>query len=100
LCIHTWPEFGYAAADFFTCGSEVDPWKSFDFLKGYLKSGKTHSMEIKRGCTKLIENAHLQEDSVKQDTIAGDLYHTVNQKEPWMDTVIKMRTGKEPLYDK
>jgi hypothetical protein len=57
-------------------------------------------MEIKRGCTKLIENAHLQEDSVKQDTIAGDLYHTVNQKEPWMDTVIKMRTGKEPLYDK
>jgi len=36
LCIHTWPEFGYAAADFFTCGDTVSPWKSFDYLKKYL----------------------------------------------------------------
>jgi S-adenosylmethionine decarboxylase len=60
LCIHTWPEFGYAAADFFTCGPEVNPWKSFDFLKDYLKAKKSHSMEIKRGNTKLIENPSMQ----------------------------------------
>ena len=26
LAIHTWPEFGYAAIDVFTCGDTVDPW--------------------------------------------------------------------------
>ena len=36
LCIHTWPEFGYAAADFFTCGDTVKPWKAFDILKEFL----------------------------------------------------------------
>jgi S-adenosylmethionine decarboxylase len=25
LCIHTWPERGYAAADVFTCGTSFDP---------------------------------------------------------------------------
>jgi len=25
LCIHTWPEHGYAAADIFTCGEGFDP---------------------------------------------------------------------------
>ena len=32
LTIHTWPEYGYAAADFFTCG-DIDPWKSFELLE-------------------------------------------------------------------
>ena len=36
LCIHTWPEYGYAAADFFTCGDTVDPWKAFEVLKEFL----------------------------------------------------------------
>lgn len=38
LCIHTWPEFGYAACDFFTSSDTIDTWKSFEFLKEYLKS--------------------------------------------------------------
>ena len=25
LCIHTWPEFGYAAVDIFTCGEGFEP---------------------------------------------------------------------------
>ncbi|NIS38431.1 adenosylmethionine decarboxylase, partial [Candidatus Saccharibacteria bacterium] len=25
LAIHTWPEYGYAAVDVFTCGETVDP---------------------------------------------------------------------------
>ena len=25
LAIHTWPEFGYAAVDLFTCGDSVNP---------------------------------------------------------------------------
>ncbi len=26
LSIHTWPEKGYAAMDFYTCGDHTDPW--------------------------------------------------------------------------
>ncbi|MBU1650990.1 adenosylmethionine decarboxylase, partial [bacterium] len=25
LAIHTWPEYGYAAVDLFTCGDEIEP---------------------------------------------------------------------------
>ena len=28
LFIHTWPEYGYAAADIFTCGNSVQPEKA------------------------------------------------------------------------
>ncbi|HKJ32859.1 MAG TPA: adenosylmethionine decarboxylase, partial [Balneolales bacterium] len=26
VAIHTWPEYGYAAVDIFTCGDTIDPW--------------------------------------------------------------------------
>ena len=54
LCIHTWPEFGYAAADFFTCGDTVNPWKSFESLKTYLKAKNFNCVELQRGSTNLI----------------------------------------------
>lgn len=46
LCIHTWPEHKYAAADFFTCGDTVNPWRSFEYLKNYLESKKFNCMEL------------------------------------------------------
>ncbi len=49
LTIHTWPEFGYAAIDLFTCGCNADPWKAFDHLSVYLGSSRTTSIEIHRG---------------------------------------------------
>jgi S-adenosylmethionine decarboxylase proenzyme len=49
LVIHTWPEYGYAAADIFTCGSSVQPEKAAEILVGKLGS-KDHSiMEMQRG---------------------------------------------------
>jgi len=49
LCIHTWPEYGYAAVDIFTCGNSVQPEKAAEILMGKLGS-KSHSiMEIERG---------------------------------------------------
>jgi S-adenosylmethionine decarboxylase proenzyme len=33
LAIHTWPELGYAAIDFFTCGESCDPKVAYDYLK-------------------------------------------------------------------
>ncbi len=49
LAIHTWPEYGYAAVDLFTCGEEVDPWKAFEVLKERLKASNYMVMELKRG---------------------------------------------------
>ncbi len=49
LAIHTWPEYGYAAVDFFTCGDTVDPWKAYDSLKKGLAPHSTSTKEIKRG---------------------------------------------------
>ena len=55
LAIHTWPEFGYAAIDVFTCGSTVDPWVSCHYLKKYLISERMAAKEIKRGIFELNE---------------------------------------------
>jgi S-adenosylmethionine decarboxylase len=49
LSIHTWPEYGYAALDLFTCGDNVDPWKAFGHLTEQLKAGRSSQTEIKRG---------------------------------------------------
>ena len=53
LTIHTWPEYGYAAVDLFTCGN-IDPWVGFDYLERELKSNFSESTEIPRGLTQKI----------------------------------------------
>lgn len=49
LAIHTWPEYGYAAVDLFTCGESIDPWDAFDFLKERFSAKNQFTMELKRG---------------------------------------------------
>jgi S-adenosylmethionine decarboxylase proenzyme len=49
ISIHTWPEYGYAAVDFFTCGDTVDPYRAFEYLKDALDSNNAHLSELKRG---------------------------------------------------
>jgi len=49
LTIHTWPEYGYAAADIFTCGDQVSPWKAVEFIEKELNAKSYSTHEIKRG---------------------------------------------------
>ena len=49
LAIHTWPEYGYAAVDVFTCGSKVDPWKAYEYIKRELEAEHSSIMEMYRG---------------------------------------------------
>src|SRR5210317_2043195 len=49
ISIHTWPEYGYAAVDFFTCGETVDPYKAYEYLKEKLESGHSNFSELNRG---------------------------------------------------
>jgi len=38
--IHTWPEIGYAAVDFFTCGDSAIPEKACEALVTHMKAGR------------------------------------------------------------
>ena len=49
LVIHTWPEYGYAAVDVFTCGAPRDPEAAVDVLRQYFHPERVGVMEINRG---------------------------------------------------
>jgi len=49
LFIHTWPEYGYAAADIFTCGNSVQPEKAAQVLTRRLASKNYSVVEMRRG---------------------------------------------------
>jgi len=49
LAIHTWPEKGYAAMDFYTCGDHTDPWLACEFAAKALGAKAMRTTEIKRG---------------------------------------------------
>jgi spermidine synthase len=55
LAIHTWPEYGYAAVDLFTCGDSVDAWISFDILKKAFEAQNHNVLEMYRGPLKLLQ---------------------------------------------
>ncbi len=56
LSIHTWPEFGYAAIDIFTCGSRVNPYDALPVFKKILKPKEVSVVEIRRGLLSDLES--------------------------------------------
>ena len=52
LSIHTWPEKGYAAMDFYTCGDHTDPWLAFEHAVQALHATSVLATELKRGIEK------------------------------------------------
>src|SRR5690554_8003446 len=49
LAIHTWPEYGYAAVDVYTCGDRVNPWDAYDYLVKQFGAGRVTATEMRRG---------------------------------------------------
>lgn len=49
LSIHTWPETGYAAMDFYTCGDHTDPWAACEYAARMLDAEVMLTTEVKRG---------------------------------------------------
>jgi len=49
LSLHTWPEYGYAAVDIFTCGDSVNTETAADLLIEKLESKDPAIIEVKRG---------------------------------------------------
>ena len=49
IAVHTWPEYGYAAVDFFSCRTDINPERVRAVLQGALKPGRMDSRRIERG---------------------------------------------------
>ncbi len=56
LSIHTWPEVGYAAVDFYTCGDHTDPWKACEYAAKKLGAKTMLTTEVKRGIAQSNNN--------------------------------------------
>ena len=55
LSIHTWPEYGYAAVDVFTCGDVLQPSVAAAFLIKKFQSKNPSLIEVKRGTLSLSD---------------------------------------------
>ena len=76
LAIHTWPEYGYAAVDLFTCG-EMNAWISFDFLKECFGAKNYSALEMKRGSVNLLTRNDFDISSMRtkaSEHINPDMY--------------------------
>ena len=49
LTIHTWPEYGFAAVDIFTCGATLRPDRAVAVLIERLRCGESKQWEVQRG---------------------------------------------------
>lgn len=49
LAIHTWPEYGYASVDLYTCGDTIDPMVAYDVLKAKFKAKMADMQVVHRG---------------------------------------------------
>ncbi len=49
ISIHTWPEYGYAAIDVFTCGDNALPDRAVEFFTEVFRPGESRNYVVKRG---------------------------------------------------
>ena len=49
ICIHTWPEYVYAAADIFTCGENFSPHAAAGYIAEMFECKDPHFQEVTRG---------------------------------------------------
>lgn len=49
LSVHSWPEYGYVAADVFTCGNTTEPRAAADVLRRSFGSSRCQVQELTRG---------------------------------------------------
>jgi len=67
LAIHTWPEFGYASVDLFTCGDTVNPWVSYQMLKEAFNAGHGSAVELSRGEMALLKRKNFDLQAMRDE---------------------------------
>ena len=65
--IHTWPEYGYAAIDIFTCGDQIDMGIAADILRIGFQAHSIQKMLLSRGMLDLPDEMirHKPEPSLR-----------------------------------
>lgn len=70
LSIHTWPEHGYAAVDFYTCG-DCNPRRADKFLRRELRASICEVMQVDRGMeddlSMVVRDHSLQREEVNAE---------------------------------
>lgn len=104
LAIHTWPEYGYAAVDLFTCGDQVDAWLSFDYLKDIFQAKNYSAIEMKRGAVNLLTRLDFNLDSLRaqaKNTVntQGKLARNVWFTDKDEDQALSLRYTGDVLFD-
>ncbi len=103
LAIHTWPEYGYAAVDLFTCGTSVDPWISFDHLRKVFQAQNYSALEMYRGSLSLLKRGDYK---VKEHREEMERKVGVNfQRSMWFtdkdeNQALSLRYTKDILFNK
>ena len=72
LAIHTWPEYGFASVDLFTCGDTVNPWVSYQILKEKFEAAHGSAMELRRGEMALLKKRSFDVQSMRDEKSAED----------------------------
>lgn len=67
LAIHTWPEWGFASIDLFTCGESTDPWKCYTVLKEAFLASHGSTIEMRRGQLELLKKNDYKPSSIAQN---------------------------------
>ncbi|NES85026.1 MAG: adenosylmethionine decarboxylase [Moorea sp. SIO2B7] len=68
IAIHTWPEYGYFAADLFFCG-QGKPAEALKFLQSALQAKQLTIKEIERGFPSSMETKPQMKPSVYQGVV-------------------------------
>jgi len=70
LSIHTWPEYGYAAVDIFTCGDLIKPSQAAAYLIEQFESRNPSVVEMKRGIIDPLRNLNLPHKVADNETLS------------------------------
>lgn len=100
LAIHTWPEYGYAAVDIFTCGETVDPWISYQHLKDSLQSEYASAMEMLRGQANQVQKTDFVPD---ENRVESPQPHFKSNRNLWFterndDIALSLRHRGDRLF--
>ncbi len=104
LAIHAWPEYQYAAVDIFTCGTEVNPWVAYDYLKKAFEAGHGSAMEINRGQKDLLKRVNIDYLTSERAATAEELQPEF-KRDVWFtdkdeNVALSLRHTGELLYHK
>ena len=102
LAIHTWPEFGFAAIDIFTCGDTINALAAYEHLKTTLQAKHSSATEMQRGLLDMdqikqgqsIPHGKLSSQKKEKFTRTRDIWFTERSQ----DIAISLRHAGEKLY--